>query len=236
MNQDNKFIRSLIHGSLRGNNSALEQLFDMNLGKVYALVLRLVVDQKIANELTKSILVDAWKKLASIREDASFSTWLTGIAVYKSLDFLRTNKLSELIDKARLPSKDPFERNILSLPRNNRLVIVLHHFEKYSIEEIADLLMVSKTEVTKRLLDGEAEIINKCPNADTKELLIEKIGKLQMEIQPKKDIMLKAFDVIYEIKKIENAALNQDSKNEASEDNDKSKSKGGFLKNLFTKK
>ena len=63
MSSDNKFIRSLIENAKQGNNAAIEQLFQMNLGKIYAFALRLTANKAMAETITKESFIEAWKKL-----------------------------------------------------------------------------------------------------------------------------------------------------------------------------
>ena len=99
MSSDNKFVRSLIENAKQGNNAAVEQLFQMNLGKIYAFALRLTANKSLAETITKETFIEAWKKMNLVRSDASFLKWLSAITVYQTIDSLRTrkNKTSFLI-------------------------------------------------------------------------------------------------------------------------------------------
>jgi DNA-directed RNA polymerase specialized sigma24 family protein len=72
LSSDNKFVRSLIENAKQGNNAAIEQLFQMNLGKIYAVALRLTANKSLAEIITQETFIEAWKKINLVRSDASF--------------------------------------------------------------------------------------------------------------------------------------------------------------------
>ncbi|MCX8106440.1 MAG: hypothetical protein N3D80_11280, partial [Ignavibacterium album] len=146
---DNKFVRSLVQNAQRGNFTALDQLFRMNIGKVYAVVLRMTANKSFASRITVDTFIEAWKKLKLIREDSPFTGWLIAIAVYKTLDVFRNNKeeFAKKPDLSEIESKDSFENDILRLPHLERLIFVLNKVEKYSVDEVADMIMMKKEDV-----------------------------------------------------------------------------------------
>lgn len=200
MNQDNKFIRSLIQSSLQGNNSALEQLFQMNLSKVYTLAFRLTSNFDSAEKVTENVFVEAWKQLGHLREDATFSSWISGIAVYQSLNFLREKDDPKKIESSDLPSKHPLETTILELPKNERISTILHYLEKYTIDEVADLLAVSRADAAKFIEEGENKVIARSRDIDSQKSFLEEIQKLRVDTSPKKDLINEAFVAIYRTK------------------------------------
>jgi len=140
--QDNKLIRSLIENARRGNNTAFEQLFQINVDFVYALSLRLTADQTLAQDYTKKIFVEAWKNLASIREGVTFASWLTGFTVYYFLSEWHAKRIRDKNDRESVNWLFDYKLDVLiaSLPVEERVAVILHDMKKYSMEETADLL------------------------------------------------------------------------------------------------
>lgn len=237
MNQDNKFIRSLIQSSLQGNNSALEQLFNMNLGKVYTLALRLTANFDSADKLTEMVFVETWKQLGFLRDDATFSSWITGITVYQCLRYLRDNDNPQHLEAVALPSKDTLEKVILSLPKNERVAIVLHYLEKYTLEEVADLLAVTKTEISNYIEEGEKKIINRSPDITSSQSVVKSINKIKVDINPNKDLINQAFVSIYRTKseeEVKEKFLNEKQASAELKTEEGGKEKGG-IGGLFKK-
>lgn len=197
---DNKFVRSLLQNAQRGNFTALEQLFKMNIGKIYAVVLRMTANKSFASKITVDTFIEAWKKIRIIREDSPFTGWLIAIAVYKTLDVFRNNKeeFAKKSDLAEIESKDSFENDILRLPHLERLIFVLNKVEKYSIDEIADMILMKKEDVEFHLNLAVEKLHDKYPLYKFDNSFQERISKLPIEIQPDKSVSDEIFNFIYE--------------------------------------
>lgn len=203
MSVDNKFIRSLIQSAKQGNNAAIEQLFQMNLGKIYAFALRLTANKSLAELITKETFIEAWKKISLVRPDASFLKWLNAITVYKTIDNLRTLKQDPKKFKSDLKdiqSKDELDGYILNLPDQERMVFVLNKLEGYTVEEISDLMGIKKDQVNTHLNIASDKIIENDQNLKTPEVLRERVSKLVAEIEPSTSVRDGIFSYIMEEK------------------------------------
>ncbi len=246
MSRDNKFVRSLIQSSLQGNSSSLEQLYNMNLPKIYTLTLRLTANAETADKLTQDVLVEAWKQLGYLRDDATFTSWISSITVYQCLKYLRENENPKHLDVAHLPSKDHLEKTILDLPKNERISFILHYFEKYSVDEVADLLAIRNNEAQIFLEEGERMVTAKNPDITSKENLAENIKRIKVDLIPKTSLIKQALTSIYRIKSEEEFKENYISehseedkvkdKQEAEDQEKEKKGFGGLFKKFLPKK
>jgi len=82
-----------------------EPLVAMNMGKVRALVYRIVLNSSDVDDLVQESFLRAYQRFDSFRGEAGFSTWLCRIAVNQSLHFMRRKKV-----RAELPSHDALEQ------------------------------------------------------------------------------------------------------------------------------
>jgi RNA polymerase sigma-70 factor (ECF subfamily) len=200
---DNKFVRSLIQNAKQGNNAAVEQLFQMNLGKIYAFALRLTANKSLAESITKDTFIEAWKKISLVRPDASFLKWLNAITVYKTLDSLRSQKQSSSKNKSEAHDsrmKDELDDYILALPEQERMIFVLNQLEGYSVEEISDLMGIKKDQVITHLNIANSKVGDNDPDLKSPEILKQKISKLIPEIEPPNQIRDGIFSYIMEEK------------------------------------
>jgi len=156
----------LIDRARTGDVAAFEQVYHREVGRVYALCLRMTADGHRARELTQSVFVRAWNRLGSFRGDSQLSSWLHRIAVNEVLIDARTERrrrarvvlaedqgVSEHDGDEPEPSDAPkstgitlpvdtesridLERAIAKLPPGARTVFVLHDIEGYRHEEIS---------------------------------------------------------------------------------------------------
>ncbi|HEU5169408.1 MAG TPA: RNA polymerase sigma factor [Gemmatimonadales bacterium] len=135
-----------------GDPHAFERLYRAHVGRVYALVRRMLSDED-ADELTQDIFVRAWQKLGTYRGEAAFGTWLHRLAVNVILGrrqalgirrdrFLEGDTMLETLSTRRAAPDTSldFATALARLPDGARQVFVLHDMEGYRHDEIADML------------------------------------------------------------------------------------------------
>lgn len=127
------------------------ELCKLNADVVYPMVLRITSDLLLAREITIEVFISAWENLIHHRSDIPFSDWLKGIAIYMSLEEIRTHKRKKQIQKLQktIPnkinvkspsSKNKLENMVFALPEMQRVIFVLHDMEGYSCQEISDFI------------------------------------------------------------------------------------------------
>ncbi len=146
-------IAPLVRRAQEGDVAAFEQLYRENVGRVYALCLRLSADAGRAEEFTQDVFIRAWEKLGSFRGESAFTSWLHRLTVNVVLSQRRsdgrraahevtTDDLSYFDSEAKASQPAvgiDLERAIEALPPGARTVFVLHDVEGYKHEEIAQL-------------------------------------------------------------------------------------------------
>jgi RNA polymerase sigma-70 factor (ECF subfamily) len=143
--EPNGFVSS----AQEGDFSAFEALYKRDVGRTYALCLRMTADPALAEELTQVTFIRAWSKLRTFRGDSRFATWLRRLTINVVLADRRGRKLAEQVETEHLaPALDPgaaidLESAIAKLPAGARTIFVLHDIEGYRHEEIAGMLGVA---------------------------------------------------------------------------------------------
>jgi RNA polymerase sigma-70 factor (ECF subfamily) len=212
----------------------------MNVGKVYALCLRLLADPEIAEKLTVEVFLVTWRKISLFREGILFSSWLTGITTHTILEWIRSNneiwnypdqkKLKLVKDSLIQKNTDPFEIDIRLLPGKERFVFVLHEIENYTDVEVADLLSLT-LENFNDILQKSYELLNlPIDSIDKKAYIQSCLNSLPQIIQPEKDIWKYIFTVLdKEQNSLSNKLDGNSKKSEGENENDQKKKKFGFL-------
>ena len=140
----------LIAGLRSGEERALEGLYRLHAGRVYALGLRLTSDPGRAEELVQDVFLQVWRRIGSFEGRSRFGTWLYRLAVNRALDAMRKGGRGkqEWLEPEALERTTPdtglemtmdLESAIATLPERARVVFVLHDVEGYRHEEIAAL-------------------------------------------------------------------------------------------------
>ena len=147
----------LVSRAAAGDTAAFEQLYADNLGRIYALCLRMTANPTEAEELTQEAFIRAWQKLHTFKGNASFSTWMHRVAANVVLS--RRRKLARERDRTvhqedlsyhsaegdrtnRGPTVD-LEAAIAGLPERAREVFVLYDIEGYQHQEIAEMMGIA---------------------------------------------------------------------------------------------
>lgn len=112
----------------------------------------------------------AWRKRDSLREARYFNTWFIRILLNECHNLQKRQRRNLPLEVAPEPSAS-FEAPNLSwalqaLEEKQRMCILLHHIEGYSVREVATMLKMSEGAVKQRLLRGRKRL---------KELLAEEV-------------------------------------------------------------
>lgn len=148
---------NLVAASRAGDSDAFRQLYQANVGRVYAVCLRLAGDRTRAEELTQDVFVHVWERLDRFEGRSAFSTWLHRVAVNLTLMALRRDRRREFRFEAALSEESCFpagrpamveesldlEQAITRLPPACRTVFVLFDVEGWPHAEIADQLDIA---------------------------------------------------------------------------------------------
>src|SRR5215469_3058433 len=79
----------LIGRIAQGDRLAMQVLFARHHVRVYRFVLRLIGDPATAEDLISEVFLDVWRQANRFEGRSAVSTWMLGIARFKSLSMLR---------------------------------------------------------------------------------------------------------------------------------------------------
>lgn len=147
----------LVRRAQNGDASAFEGLYRAEVGRVYAVCLRMTGDRTAAEVLTQDAFVQAWRAIDQFRGDSAFSTWLFRIAVNvvrmsqraearRNAHMSVEGDLEHVQTRAHRPRHDEaidLEDAIAALSPQCRAVLVLHEIEGYRHDEIAEMLDIA---------------------------------------------------------------------------------------------
>ncbi|HLH37229.1 MAG TPA: sigma-70 family RNA polymerase sigma factor [Alloacidobacterium sp.] len=168
---------ALIAAILAGEREKFHDLIRPYERQVYLTALSLVKNETEAEDVAQEAILRAYRKLASFRGDAKFSTWLIAITLNEARTRLREEKRASfdsldnhdseegdytpaaLTDWREVPS-EALERQeiralmqqaVAELPETFRQVVILRDMEELSVNETAEALGISISLVKVRL-------------------------------------------------------------------------------------
>lgn len=149
--------KALIAMVKQGDQSAFRKLYDLHIGKVYALCLRLTGNRTQAEEASQEVFLTVWRKLNLYKGESRFSTWLHRLTSNTTLSYLRKQRTwkerffsgeqhQKVLDETEYDEPTDISKLDSLLPRlpaQARIVFVLHAIEGYRHEHIAQELKIS---------------------------------------------------------------------------------------------
>ncbi|MGC8782052.1 MAG: RNA polymerase sigma factor [Anaerolineae bacterium] len=168
-------VTLLVARGQRGEQAAVEQLYELYADRIYRYLLARLGDADLAADLTTEVFVRMIGRLAEFRLNpqrpaAAFSAWLYRIAANLALDHLRTRRVKQTAldpdlpvpDRAPAPEAVAEQRETLSrlaqavqaLSEEQRLVIIGKFVEEMGNAEVAAWL--GKTEGAVKSLQHRA--------------------------------------------------------------------------------
>jgi len=173
----------LVLRSQNGDQVAYETLYRANIGKVYALCLRLCGQKELAEDLAQESFIRAWQKLGSFRGDSKFSSWLFRLTSNVVMGHLRKHskwQIESIDDTDAYETSQweqsqaydrPFgiqqeiDKTLRCLSDTARVVLVMYEYLGYQHNEISAItgmaIGTSKTHLhrARKALNAQAEKI-----------------------------------------------------------------------------
>ena len=157
----------LVSKAQNGDRNAFSELVHTHSQGVLNVVYRMCGNGDLAEDAAQEAFIQAWLRMSSYKEKASFRSWLYRIAVNAAIDMLRKEKriLPNTIEDLNLSDSRPgpeamlassertelIREAVLTLPNASRAVLVLREYEGLSYQEIAESLEIPMGTVMSRL-------------------------------------------------------------------------------------
>jgi RNA polymerase sigma-70 factor (ECF subfamily) len=165
----------LVELAQAGQRAAFENLFHRHQDRVYSVALGIVGNSSDAKDVVQETFLRAFRRLKSLRKDGGVTAYLCKTAANAAIDIVRARKTGrsvsmeaisesgiDIADLSRGPEALAESRTdneslmaaLLSLPEDQRTVLVLHHLQEMRVDEIAARLRIPIGTVKSRLGRG----------------------------------------------------------------------------------
>ena len=165
---ENQLETQLIKEAKSGDGAAFSKLINSYRKNLFTYLLRFCRERMTAEDLLQETLIKTWQGLKCYNEKQKFSSWLFTIAHNVSIDFFRakkvresttyfesgfdaiseTNPYSELVITER---KIALQKEVESLPDNQRQVFLLRQHSDMTFKEIAEVMNQSLNTVLSHM-------------------------------------------------------------------------------------
>ena len=146
-------VDGLVRLAQTGDKQAYKALYNLHINKVYSLAYRLTGDHGLAEDATQEVFIQLWQKLTQFSGESKFSTWLYRVTSNITISYMRkqTSWLQRVFSQEVVTVTEPssvdasvsLDDLIVRLPKQARIVFVLHGIEGLRHEEIANELNIA---------------------------------------------------------------------------------------------
>lgn len=200
----------LIRSTLSGDDTAFSELVYKYQKSVHALAWRKIGDFQIAEEIAQDTFLQAYKKLATLKNPTQFAGWLYVIAANLCTDWKRKKRkkpimrsletdtsgtldrtsyemyLEEQREKKAAEHRQELVKNLLDkLPESERTVVTLHYLGEMTSEAISEFLGVSVNTIKSRLRRARKRLQKEEP------MIRETLGNVKLPTNFVENIMKK---------------------------------------------
>ncbi|OPX18265.1 hypothetical protein BXT86_02090 [candidate division WOR-3 bacterium 4484_100] len=140
----------LVQDFKSGDEKAFDRLFEKYQGSVYSLCYRYTRNESDAKEVCQDVFIKVYNNLKKFNEKSKFFTWLYRITVNTCISFRRRNRSVQQYEPEAMVSMDQRIRMKIAindalrkLPKRQRMVFLLHHYEGYTFDEVGDIMGIS---------------------------------------------------------------------------------------------
>ena len=161
--------KELVREIGKGNQHAFRIFVEKYQSTVFKICNGFIHNKEDCEDIVQEVFIEVYRSIHSFRGEAKLTTWLYRIAVNKSLNYLRKNKvkrnlaslessfdsdknrLSEIEDNSIRPDEN-IEQNarahilfraLRALSTNQRIAFILNKYEDLSYKEIAEIMNAS---------------------------------------------------------------------------------------------
>jgi RNA polymerase sigma-70 factor, ECF subfamily len=163
--------RQLVERSQAGDRLAFEELVRRHADRLYAVVLRFVVDANEADEVTQEAFLRAWRSIGRFEFRSRFFTWLYRIAINEArrraerrppagtVGSIEDSPIEDAPDWSEAPEfraeqgqlRGVLEDAVRALPLDYRAPLILRDVEGLSTQEAAEIMELGEAAFKSRL-------------------------------------------------------------------------------------
>ncbi len=167
----------LIEKVKQGNINSFNQLVEKYKNDVFHLCMKILKNNEEAEEIAQDVFVKIYTDIKKFRGESRFSTWLFRITYNESLSRLRKNKKlhqqtelkeetfqMDYIEKEfhKVENEERtkiIDRSLDELDEENKTIILMFYYHEKPVEEIANIIGLSKTNVKTKLFRARKQLL-----------------------------------------------------------------------------
>jgi len=170
-----------------GDHAAFKVLFETYKSTIFNVCFRMLGNRQEAEDITQDVFFQVYRSASRFRSESKLSFWLYRIAMNLCLNYQKKKRrarwfsLDVLFESSQENTKDTpgspdnrpdvlleksekermVQQAINSLPKQQRVAVILHRYEGLSYQEIAEVMACSVSSVESRLHRAKVSLAKK---------------------------------------------------------------------------
>ncbi len=124
-----------------------DKIFDTYFERIYNKILGMVKNPQDAEDIAQEVFVSVYKNLKKFRKESNIYTWIYRIAINKTYDFFRKNKVTfelneeilEIEDESNAHTNMILEEKLKKIDSREKEIVLLKDIYGYKFREISKL-------------------------------------------------------------------------------------------------
>ncbi|MEH7387295.1 RNA polymerase sigma factor [Bacillus sp. JJ1521] len=160
---------------LSGNKQAYSHIINKYKNQLYATILRMTKNPHDAQDLVQEAFIKVYYQIDKYNEKGSFSSWFYRVAINHCMDEFRKKRSKQVEMNEELMGKNPnhpevvylkreenrqIELLLVTLPEDERMIMLLRYVNELSYEEISELVDVPVSTVRNKLHRAKKKLRN----------------------------------------------------------------------------
>lgn len=172
---DYHYIARLVLRTISGDNDAFAEIYAATYQRLYRYCYNYLKDEHLAQDALQETFVIAYQKMHCLKNPELFISWLNQICFRVCFDMAKKSETgctpldeypleissSEINPEdhiINIDHKDYIARQIMCLPFAESQVILLRYYQNMKIEDIADIMDISRSSVKRYLESGRKKL------------------------------------------------------------------------------
>ncbi|NNF03407.1 MAG: sigma-70 family RNA polymerase sigma factor [Rhodothermales bacterium] len=171
MSTDDARDQQLVRDTLAGERRAFGRLVNLYQKPVYNAALKIVRDTELAADITQTAFLKAFENLNTYNPKYRFFSWLYRIAINTALNEQQKRRSHESVDDIDIADdatpedfaashelEDRVGDALLELNPQDRALILLRHYQKFSYDELGFIFDVRSKTIKSRLFTARQRL------------------------------------------------------------------------------
>ena len=160
----------MVEKAKQNNRPAQSQLYEFYFKAIYNSCHRIVTDTFVAEDIMHDSFIEAFKNIKQHKESATFGAWLKKIAINRSINHLKkekliAHKLEKHTDSEKVEGEKKIDLSVqeikmalTQLAPNYRSVFSLYLIEGYDHDEIVEIINISANTSRSQLSRAKKQV------------------------------------------------------------------------------